>query len=273
MCTSVARALDWCSVLPDCVVKGHTSTMSTAGEPIFKKNTSGDLSAVLEAMKKQFMTLEQERAVIRTRIVVVRQTLKGLVTVFGRRAIGSDLRYVVRDSRRSGCKPGLTSTCAQLLVESSRTLTVAELLTIMQDKYPSLFSHNNNPKASLATVLGRLSTYGTVQPVLKAGARAWRAAPQLATADPSLPAPNVKATHTIRPASGTQPIAIGPNTRVTSELTRACRIALLESREAAPEEVYARIVRRASFSFNGIERPVAAIARVLEILAEEERLE
>lgn len=246
--------------------------MSTTAESISpQKNTSGDWNAVLEEMKKQLISLEQERAVIQRRIVVVKQTIQGLVTVFGRSVICDDLRDLIRDSKRSRCEQGLTRTCAQLLAESSRALTVAELVTIIRDRYPSLFAYNNCPTSSLSTVLGRLSRYGTVQPVLnERGARAWRSAPQLATADPSLPSPEVSATNTTPTDSGTQRETVGPYIPVTSELTRACRIALLESQElASPEEIHARILRRASFSFVGIERPLAAIARALEILAEE----
>jgi hypothetical protein len=51
-------------------------------------------------------------------------------------------------------------------------------------------------------------------------------------------------------------------------LRRACRIALMEIDEpASAEEIYSRIVRRESFTFNSSDDAVAAIARALEVMA------
>jgi hypothetical protein len=56
---------------------------------------------------------------------------------------------------------------------------------------------------------------------------------------------------------------------VNCELQRACRIALMEAEAAASlEEIYERIVRRGSFSFNGIGSPGPALERMLNAMAE-----
>jgi hypothetical protein len=56
---------------------------------------------------------------------------------------------------------------------------------------------------------------------------------------------------------------------LNSELQRACRIALMEAEAAASlEEIYERIVRRGSFSFNGMESPGPALELMLKAMAE-----
>jgi hypothetical protein len=51
-------------------------------------------------------------------------------------------------------------------------------------------------------------------------------------------------------------------------LRRACRIALMEADEpASAEEIYSRILRRESFTFNSSDGAIAAIARALEAMA------
>jgi hypothetical protein len=72
--------------------------------------------------------------------------------------------------------------------------------------------------------------------------------------------------------SSVQVKVVDRSNRTEFELRRACRIALMESQETASlEEVYSRIVRRESFSFAGVEYPLVAIARIVNILAEEAR--
>ena len=253
------------SILLDRAVEAYTSAVITTAAPISSQKTdSCDLHAILEVMKKQLLSLKQERTVIQKRIAMIRQTIDGLVTVFGR-------NVMLTDSARKSCRSGLTGTCSQLLTESSRALTVAELLTVMQEKHPTLLAHNSNPKASLTTVLTRLSKYGTVQRISnEKGAIAWRSTIQLAAAEPSPFATEIEATKTAQPALGKQRMFAGSRTEVMSELTRACRIALMESQEVPSlEEIYARIVRRASFSFEGMKHPLEVIAGVLELLADD----
>lgn len=53
-------------------------------------------------------------------------------------------------------------------------------------------------------------------------------------------------------------------------LQRACRIALMETETAASlDEIYARIVRRGSFSFLNIEGAIPALVRVLRVMTED----
>ena len=54
------------------------------------------------------------------------------------------------------------------------------------------------------------------------------------------------------------------------KLRRACRIALMESDDAAStEEISSRILRRGSFPFKNLEHASTAIARTLDIMARE----
>ena len=262
------------SVLSDSVVEPSKTVLSTLPAPTSTpKIASSDLNAILDEMQKQLQSLKERHSVIRKRIAMVRHTIDGLVTVFGRSAIGEDLLDMLTDNTRKGCAPSLTRTCSQLLAESSRALTVSELLAVMQERHPTLWARNNNPKASLTTVLNRLSKYGAVQSVSnERGARAWRSTIELEDSQPLQLGTEIQATNTMQPDQGKQQVVVESRTPVTPELRRACRIAILESREAAsPDEIYARIVRRASFSFEGIERPLVAIAGAIESLAEEAR--
>jgi hypothetical protein len=152
-------------------------TQMSLSAPISLRKASSDVDRVLEVMQRQLQVLKQEDAAIRQRIVTVRRTIAGLGDIFGQSVISEELRETLfaRARRPRGSGPGLTRTCSQLLAESSQPLTTAELLTVMQQKYPSLLAHNKNPNASLTTVLGRLSKYGAVRGVQnEGGARAWR---------------------------------------------------------------------------------------------------
>jgi hypothetical protein len=60
------------------------------------------------------------------------------------------------------------------------------------------------------------------------------------------------------------------SSRVSLSLQRACRIALMEAGTAASaEEIYARIVRRGSFSLANMECATRALVQVLNDMAEE----
>lgn len=53
-------------------------------------------------------------------------------------------------------------------------------------------------------------------------------------------------------------------------MRRACRIALMETEEAASvDEIYSRIAQRGSFHFDNIYHPAAAIRQTLESMTEE----
>lgn len=74
---------------------------------------------------------------------------------------------------------------------------------------------------------------------------------------------------------GSDSLVCGPVVRLRTsvsgqKLRRACRIALMESDEAAStEEICSRIVRRGSFPFKNLEHARTAIARTLDNMARE----
>jgi hypothetical protein len=255
------------SVLSDRVVEPSGSLSAAPPPPTSsQKIPPSDLNAILEEMQKQLKTLKQEHSAIHKRVVMVRQTIDGLVSVFGQNSIGEDLRAALKSGMPKPSGPGLSRICCVVLAQSSRGLTVAELLVAMQQKHPALLADNKNPKASLTTVLNRLLSCGAVQGMSdERGAKVW-----LYTSSSE---------ETKLPPSGRDFEGIAANrpgdcscSAVHPELVRACRIALMETREvASPEQIYSRIVRRASFSFEGIEHPFVAIAEALGILAEEAR--
>jgi hypothetical protein len=180
-CAGLQEPMAETSALPDRAAENQTSLSA----PISFRKASSDVDRVLEVMQRQLQLLKQEHGAIQQSIVTVKRTIAGLACIFGQSVISEELRGALsaRTMRPNGSGPGLTRTCAQLLAESPEPLTAAELLALIQQKYPSLLTHNKDPKASLTTVLGRLSKYGDVQGVLnEGGARAWQSTIQLGDA-------------------------------------------------------------------------------------------
>ncbi|HVR26272.1 MAG TPA: hypothetical protein VMU26_23465 [Candidatus Polarisedimenticolia bacterium] len=68
----------------------------------------------------------------------------------------------------------------------------------------------------------------------------------------------------------TRPEIRGKASISDERLRRACRIAVMETDEAASaEDIRSRILRRESFSFKNLEYAAVAIARTLDMMAEE----
>jgi hypothetical protein len=247
-------------------VEPSNTVLSTLPAPASTlKIASGDLNVILGKMQKQLISLKERHSAIQKRIVVVRQIIDGLVSVFGQSSIGEGLPDVpnARTTKPSGYR--LTRICSLVRAQSSRPLTVAELMMAMQQKHPDIFTHNRSPRASVTTVLNRLSTYGAVQGAInEKGAKIWWCAGPSEKTKPSPSGSGIDG-HSASQSDGCSCGTANPN------LVRACRIALMELREpASAEQIYTRIVQRGSFSFTDIEHPLTAVGRALEILNEEE---
>jgi hypothetical protein len=125
------------------------------------------VQAGLEALLKQ-------RAEIVKRIGTVRQTIVGLVNVFGEETLGPDLMELV-DRRPRERQTGFTKTCRIVLMEAERPLTAQEVCQHIRRRNPALLARHKDPLASVTTVLNRLANYGEACFSLnEKGRRAWQ---------------------------------------------------------------------------------------------------
>jgi hypothetical protein len=105
-----------------------------------------------------------KRAAIAKRIITIRDTLAGLVDVFGSHVKTEELpaslsKPPLRHTLRT---PGLTELCRQILMESPQPLSTAEIFHRIHRTNPELLARQKHPKIALAVVLRRLVTYEEV---------------------------------------------------------------------------------------------------------------
>jgi hypothetical protein len=118
--------------------------------------------------------LIQQRADITKRIGTIKQTIKGLCSLFGDDELSDDDVREFADRKPGPRRPGLTHACRAELRRLDRPLTARELSEhIQQQDLPGARS-SKNLAASVAVVLDRLVQYGEARVVLRDnGRRAW----------------------------------------------------------------------------------------------------
>jgi hypothetical protein len=159
------------------------TTNSNVGRPqsTTKVELSQNLQHTVAVIHKEMQDLELRRAAIVKRIAVIRQTVQGLVEVFGPNALQSELQSML--SRRCSVTPRryaqLTGLCRTLLRGSpSDALTLHEVLAHIQEKHPAILNHYKSLPNSLRVVLSRLVMYGeAIETMNDESLRAWRVAP------------------------------------------------------------------------------------------------
>jgi len=149
----------------------HLPTAQSGGATIPQSNNE-QMQEVLNAVERELEQLLQQRAQITKRIGTVKQTILGLVKLFGNDRMSESAKQLVY-SRRGVRSPGLTDTCRMVLIEADQPLNAREICArIEQQIYPTLARHKD-PLASVTTVLNRLLRYGEVSAV--AGSQGGRA--------------------------------------------------------------------------------------------------
>lgn len=136
-----------------------------------------DLEHVVGQIRSELATLQERQAAISKRIASIRTAVTSLAEIFGEKAIPAELRNLLGRKRgpREQAQPGLTELCRTLLRESSRPLTLPDLLHQIVSRRPAVLANHKNPRVSLAVVLKRLVDYTEAERVLSAeGLRAWR---------------------------------------------------------------------------------------------------
>jgi hypothetical protein len=137
---------------------------------------SGELSVqiVVKTAENQLRQLLQERAEIMRRIGTIKQTIFGLVKLFGSDILNRDLPELFAAHTNSR-QPGFTRACRMVLMEASVPLAAREVCEQIQRRTPPIIHHHKDPLASVTTVLNRLVEYGEARSVVRAnGRRAWQ---------------------------------------------------------------------------------------------------
>jgi hypothetical protein len=128
---------------------------------------------VLTLTQSELHRLMRERDAIVKRITVLRQTIAGLVEIFGDHALGKEHLDLLKPYRRQR-RNGMTQICRSVLARSSEPLTAHELIEGIRATDVTLIQRQKNPIASVYSILGRLASYGEVRcAVAGSGRRQW----------------------------------------------------------------------------------------------------
>ena len=130
-------------------------------------NGKQKIEDVIRVLEEEITSLRGQRANISTRIASMRQIVLRLKHLSG---TGTD-RHPGNERRR-----GFTRACRLVLMESlERPLTIREVFRAIQTRLaPEMLTHKD-PRASVATILGRLVEYGEVEMTTDgSGKRAYR---------------------------------------------------------------------------------------------------
>jgi len=128
---------------------------------------------VIELAHSELCGLMREREAIIKRMTVLKQTIAGLVEIFGADSVSTEhLDFVQRPRRRRG--NSLTQICRAVLAKASEPLTAHELVEGIRAADVTLIQRQKNPIASVSSILGRLASYGEVRSaVAGSGRRQW----------------------------------------------------------------------------------------------------
>jgi len=128
---------------------------------------------VINLARSELRGLMREREAIIKRITVLRQTIAGLVEIFGPDGVSEEHLDLVKPPRRHRGN-SLTQICRSVLAKSSEPLTAHELVEGIRAADVTLIQRQKNPIASVSSILGRLASYGEVRSaVAGSGRRQW----------------------------------------------------------------------------------------------------
>jgi len=128
---------------------------------------------VIELAHSELCGLMREREAIIKRMTVLKQTIAGLVEIFGADSVSTEhLDFVQRPRRRRG--NSLTQICRAVLAKASEPLTAHELVEGIRAADVTVIQRQKNPIAAVSSILGRLASYGEVRSaVAGSGRRQW----------------------------------------------------------------------------------------------------
>ncbi len=135
--------------------------------------TNPHVKSVVRKAHEELRELLRQRAAITRKIGVVKQTIVGLINLFGEGVLSDDFESAVGKSYRRGS--GVTDSCRRVLMEASAPLSAREVRDLIQRTAPAVLANHKDPLATVTTVLGRLAEYGEARTAVSAdGRRAWQ---------------------------------------------------------------------------------------------------
>ena len=142
----------------------------------FVGHCNAHVQEVVKVAGEDLRQLLRQRAEIAKRIRTTKQTIVGLVNIFGDDWLGEELGELVgrKDGARQGQR-GLTESCRTVLMEANRPLRAQQVCEQIQGRIPLVMLHHKDPAASVTTVLNRLAAHGEALKVQdENGRRAWQ---------------------------------------------------------------------------------------------------
>src|SRR5258708_39370796 len=132
------------------------------------------IQEVVRRADEELRKLMRHRLQITRRIGTVKQTLAGLVTLFGDGVLNDELLELV-DRKSKVRQSGLTQACRRILLEGCKAMTAQEVCEQIQQMMPPLLAEHKYPVAAVTTVLTRLGQYGEARAVtVDKGLRVWQ---------------------------------------------------------------------------------------------------
>jgi hypothetical protein len=152
-------------------IQGFENESKNQGGP---NKVSLDVQVVIKTAEDELRQLMRDRAEIMKRIGTIKQTIFGLVKLFGPEVANVDLPEFF-GPHTNGRQPGFTRACRMVLMEAAAPLAAREVCEQIQQRKPPMIHHHKDPLASVTTVLNRLVEYGEARSVVgDNGRRAWQ---------------------------------------------------------------------------------------------------
>lgn len=137
-------------------------------------NVDPNLRYVIDTAKNQLRRLTEQRTELNRRIAVTKQTLAGLVSVFGDAALEQELSNFINSPGTGKRQSGLTEALRMILVKRESPISTRDICENLTDKHAELAARHKNLYASVTTIVARLVRYGEVISVDVDGKRAWQ---------------------------------------------------------------------------------------------------
>jgi hypothetical protein len=143
-----------------------------SGGNAMSTTTNSHVEAILQKAHEELCELLRQRLEVTRRIGSVKQTIAGLIKLFGDDILTETLLVEHKVYRRG---EGVTDSCRRVLMEASEPMTSRKVCDLIQQTTPGLLANHKDPLATVTTVLGRLVQYGEARAVTAdTGHRAWQ---------------------------------------------------------------------------------------------------
>jgi len=136
----------------------------------------GHAEQLVDAMRQELQSLQQEHAAILKRIRLITQTLGGLTNIFSLNIANGELHDSTRPAPRHAYRSdsGLTQICRRTLMGLSEPITSRQLCCRIEQANPLVLARHKRPASSVYVVLTRLVSYREVlEGVNERNVRTW----------------------------------------------------------------------------------------------------